>query len=43
MFASPFEVNVEAVPEKFQMQLINSQSREEIKSKFMTESLLKFC
>jgi hypothetical protein len=35
IFASPFEVNVEAVPEHFQMELINLQSREEIKSKFM--------
>jgi hypothetical protein len=30
IFASPFEVDVEAVPEKFQMELIDVQSREEI-------------
>jgi hypothetical protein len=30
-FASPFEVNFEAVPEHFQMELINLQSREEMK------------
>jgi hypothetical protein len=43
MFASPFEGNVETVPEYFQMDLINLQSREEMKSKFMNVSLLKFC
>jgi hypothetical protein len=31
MSASPFEVYAEAVPEKFQMELIELQSREEIK------------
>jgi hypothetical protein len=31
------------VPEKSQMELINLQSREEIKQKFMNVSLLKFC
>jgi hypothetical protein len=32
IFSSPFEVDVEAVLEKFQMELIGLQSREEIKS-----------
>jgi hypothetical protein len=31
MLASLFEVDVEAAPEKFQMELIEMQSREEIK------------
>jgi hypothetical protein len=35
IFASPFEVHAEAVLEHFQAELINLQSREEIKSKFM--------
>jgi hypothetical protein len=35
IFASPFEVDVEAVPEKFQMRLIDCQSREEMKPKFV--------
>jgi hypothetical protein len=39
IFASPFEVNVEAVPVKFQMELIELQSREEIKSEFLNVSL----
>jgi hypothetical protein len=43
IFSSPFEVNAEAVPENFQMELINLQSREEIKSKFMNIPLLEFC
>jgi hypothetical protein len=42
IFASPFEVYVEAVPEKFQMELIELQNREEIKSKYLKESLLEF-
>jgi hypothetical protein len=42
IFASPFEVDVEAVPEKFQMELIELQSREELKSKFLNVSLLEF-
>jgi hypothetical protein len=41
--ASPSEVNVEAVPEKFQMELINLHSRESMKSKYITVSLLKYC
>jgi hypothetical protein len=35
IFASPFEVDVEAVPKKFQMELIELQSRGEMKSKFL--------
>jgi hypothetical protein len=31
IFASPFEVDAEAVPEKFQMELTDLQSRGEIK------------
>jgi hypothetical protein len=31
IFTSPFEADVEAVPEKFQMEPIELQSREEIK------------
>jgi hypothetical protein len=31
IFASPFELNFEAVPEHFQMELINFQSKEEMK------------
>jgi hypothetical protein len=42
IFASPFEVDVEAEPEKFQMELIELQSREEMKSKFPNVSLLEF-
>jgi hypothetical protein len=42
IFASLFEVDVEVVPEKFQMELIELQSREEIKSKFLTVFLLEF-
>jgi hypothetical protein len=42
IFASPFEVYVEAVPEKFQTELIDLQSREEMKSKFLNVSLLEF-
>jgi hypothetical protein len=41
MFTSLFKVYVEAVPEKFQMELIELQSREEIKSKFLNVSLLE--
>jgi hypothetical protein len=42
IFVSPFVVDVEAVPEKFQMELTDLQSREEMKSKFLNVSLLKF-
>jgi hypothetical protein len=35
IFASPFEVDVEAAPEKFQIELINMESREEIESKHL--------
>jgi hypothetical protein len=42
IFASPFEVDVEVVPEKFQMELTELKSREEMKSKFLNVSLLKF-
>jgi hypothetical protein len=40
--ASLFKVDVEAVPKKFQMELIDLQSREEIKLKFLNISLQKF-
>jgi hypothetical protein len=42
IFASPFETDVEAVPEKFQMELIELQSKEEIKSEFLNVPLLEF-
>jgi hypothetical protein len=42
IFASPFEVDVEAVPEKFQIELTELQSREEMKSEFLNVSLLEF-
>jgi hypothetical protein len=43
IFASPFEVDVEAVSEKFQTDLIvELQSRKEMKSKFLNVFLLKF-
>jgi hypothetical protein len=42
IFASLFEVDVEAVPKKFKIELIELQSREEIKSKFLNVSILEF-
>jgi hypothetical protein len=41
IFASPFEADVEALPERFQMELLNMQRSEEIKSDFMNASCLK--
>jgi hypothetical protein len=42
IFASSFEVDAEAVPEKFQMELTELQSREKIRSKCDSASLLEF-
>jgi hypothetical protein len=41
IFELPFELHVQAVPEKFQIKLIYLQSREEMKSKFLNASVLK--
>jgi hypothetical protein len=42
IFASPFEIDVEAVPKKFNKELMELRSREEMKSEFLNVSLLEF-
>jgi hypothetical protein len=42
LFSSPFEVDFVVVAEEFQMELVDFQSREEIKYKFLNVSQIKF-
>jgi hypothetical protein len=42
LFLAPFDVNVETVPEEFQLEIIDLQCNEDLESKFRGITLLDF-
>jgi hypothetical protein len=42
LFSTPFDVNVETVPDEFQLETTDLQCSEDIKSKFRAITLLDF-
>jgi hypothetical protein len=42
LFSTPFDVNVETVPDEFQLEIIDLQCNEDVKGKFQDITLLDF-